>query len=74
MDVFGALTAARKNRKAFTPFTAVNEMKNNMTGYFDTQILIIFIKFLANVAAAKVAPKKKIQPTLNIDETLKSQR
>jgi HD-GYP domain-containing protein (c-di-GMP phosphodiesterase class II) len=58
MDVFGALTAARPNRKAFTPFTAVNEMKNNMTGHFDTRILINFIKILADAAAAKVAPKK----------------
>jgi HD-GYP domain-containing protein (c-di-GMP phosphodiesterase class II) len=71
MDVFGALTAARQNRKAFTPFTTANEMKNNMIGYFDTRILI---KFLADAAAAKVAPKKQIQPTLNIDEMLKSQR
>ena len=58
MDVFGALTAARPNRKALTPFTAVNEMKNNMTGHFDTRILINFIKILADAAAAKVAPKK----------------
>jgi len=58
MDVFGALTAARKTRKAFTPFSAVNEMKNNMTGHFDTRILINFIKILADAAAAKVAPKK----------------
>ncbi|MBN4079704.1 hypothetical protein JYT60_00540 [bacterium AH-315-C08] len=58
MDVFGALTAARPNRKAFTPFTAVNEMKNNMKGHFDTRILINFIKILADAAAAKVAPKK----------------
>jgi HD-GYP domain-containing protein (c-di-GMP phosphodiesterase class II) len=58
MDVFGALTAARPNRKAFTPFSAVNEMKNNMTGHFDTRILINFIKILADAAAAKVAPKK----------------
>ena len=58
MDVFGALTAARPTRKALTPFTAVNEMKNNMTGHFDTRILINFIKILADAAAAKVAPKK----------------
>lgn len=58
MDVFGALTAARPNRKALTPFTAVNEMKNNMTGHFDTRILINFIKFLTDAAAAKVALKK----------------
>lgn len=58
MDVFGALTAARTNRKAFTPFAAVNEMKNNMTGHFDTRILVNFIKILADAAAAKVAPSK----------------
>jgi len=58
MDVFGALTAARPGRKAFTPFTAVNEMKNNMTGHFDPRILVNFIKIMADAAAAKVAPKK----------------
>ncbi|MZG54300.1 MAG: hypothetical protein F3744_09585 [Nitrospinae bacterium] len=58
MDVFGALTSARANRKAFTPFAAVNEMKNNMTGHFDTRILTNFIKILADAAAAKVGPKK----------------
>ena len=74
MDAFGALTAARPSRKAFTPFTAVNEMKNNITGHFDTRILINFIKILADAAAAKVAKKKQIQRTLNIDEMLKSRR
>lgn len=58
MDCFGALTSARPNRKAFTPFAAVNEMKNNMKGHFDTRILVNFIKILADAAAAKVAPKK----------------
>jgi HD-GYP domain-containing protein (c-di-GMP phosphodiesterase class II) len=58
MDAFAALTAARPSRKALTPFSAVNEMKNNMAGNFDTRILINFIKILADAAAAKVAPKK----------------
>ena len=58
MDVFGALTASRANRKALTPFAAVNEMKNNMSGHFDTRILVNFIKILADAAAAKVAPNK----------------
>ncbi len=58
MDAFGALTSSRANRKALTPFAAVNEMKNNMAGHFDTRILVNFIKILADAAAAKVAPKK----------------
>ncbi len=60
MDVFGALTAVRQNRKALTPFAAVNEMKNNMQGHFDTRILVNFIKILADAAAAKAAPKASV--------------
>ena len=58
MDVFGALTAPRANRKGMTPFAAVTEMKNNMEGHFDMRILVNFIKILADAAAAKVSASR----------------
>ena len=58
MDVFGALTAPRKNRPGMTPFAALSEMKNNMEGQFDMRILVNFIKTLADAAAAKVSASK----------------
>ena len=58
MDVFGALTAPRKNRPGMTPFAALTEMKNNMEGQFDMRILVNFIKTLADAAAAKVSASK----------------
>ena len=58
MDVFGALTAPRKNRPGMTPFAALSEMKNNMEGLFDMLILVNFIKALADAAAAKVSASK----------------
>lgn len=58
MDVFGALTAPRKNRPGMTPFVALTEMKNNMEGQFDMRILVNFIKTLADAAAAKVSASK----------------
>ena len=58
MDVFGALTAPRKNRPGMTPFADLTEMKNNMEGQFDMRILVNFIKTLADAAAAKVSASK----------------
>jgi len=58
MDVFGALTAPRKNRPGMAPFAALTEMKNNIEGQFDMRILVNFIKTLADAATAKVSASK----------------
>ena len=58
MDIFGALTSPRPSRKGMTPFAALTEMKNNMEGQFDMQILVNFIKTLADAAAAKVSASR----------------
>ena len=58
MDVFGALTAPRKNRPGMTHFAALTEMKNKMEGQFDMRILVNFIKTLAYAATAKVSASK----------------
>ncbi len=46
-DVFNALVCKRYYREPRTAFEALIEMKNNMPGHFDPQILIQFIKAFA---------------------------
>jgi HD-GYP domain-containing protein (c-di-GMP phosphodiesterase class II) len=46
-DIFNALVCRRYHHEPRTAFEALIEMKNNMPGHFDPQILINFIKVFA---------------------------
>ncbi len=46
IDAYDAMTSKRSYAEAMRPFAVLSEMKNNMSGCFDKELLSEFICFL----------------------------